>query len=169
MTRRRKPKPHRTGGSARHPASLANLRPGGNVAPLGNTQTRKHGAYARIAAERLDEKAREVYDALAADAPLRGDDGGLPSHDAVQVRLLADVLCRLDSVGAWLAGRWATDEGQRALEIESKLRREAADYLDALGMTPRSRAKLGLNLARTAGAFDLARHWQEQGDDDAHS
>ena len=33
------------------------------------------------------------------------------------------------------------------------MRREAADYLDALGMTPKSRAKLGLDLQRTV---DLA-------------
>ena len=30
------------------------------------------------------------------------------------------------------------------------MRREASDYLDALGMTPRSRAKLGLDLVRAA-------------------
>jgi hypothetical protein len=27
-----------------------------------------------------------------------------------------------------------------------------------------ARSKLGLNIARTAQTFDLARHWQEQGD-----
>jgi hypothetical protein len=27
-----------------------------------------------------------------------------------------------------------------------------------------ARSKLGLNIARTGAAFDLARHWQEQGD-----
>jgi hypothetical protein len=152
--KRRKPrKPGATGGSVRNERSLANLRNRG--VPPGNSLAVKHGAYARVVAAKLDSKAREVYDALAADAPLRGDDGGLPTHDAAMVRLLADVLCRLDSVGAWLDGRWATDEGQHVLEIESKLRREAADYLDAMGMSPRSRAKLGLDVQR-AGAFDLA-------------
>jgi hypothetical protein len=79
------------------------------------------------------------------------------------VRLLADVLCRLDSVGRWLDGRWATDEGRPILEVESKLRREAADYLDATGMSARSRVKLGIDVKR-AQSFDLARHWQEQDD-----
>jgi hypothetical protein len=27
-----------------------------------------------------------------------------------------------------------------------------------------ARSKLGLNIARTAQSFDLARHWQEQSD-----
>jgi hypothetical protein len=35
--------------------------------------------------------------------------------------------------------------------------------LDALGMTPLARSKLGLNI-RTGAAFDLASHWQEQDD-----
>jgi hypothetical protein len=39
------------------------------------------------------------------------------------------------------------------LELESRLRPEASDYLDALGMTSKSRAKLGLDLQRTV---DLA-------------
>jgi hypothetical protein len=33
--------------------------------------------------------------------------------------------------------------------------------LDALGMTPRSRAKLGLDVQR---GFDLAKHWAEGGE-----
>jgi hypothetical protein len=152
--RRRKSSKPVGGGGARHPRSLANLRPY-RGAPEGNLHAQRHGGYAQVAAEALDEKARTIYAALAADAPLRGEDGGLPSHDSVQVRLLADVLCRLDSVSSWLAGRWATDEGRPVLELESKLRREAADYLDALGMTPRSRARLGIDVARVAN-FDLA-------------
>lgn len=169
MSRRRKgngPSKGQGGGGRRHPNSLANLV---KVPPAttGNRRALSHGGYAEVAAEALSAKTSEVYDALAADAPLRDEQGGLPRHDSVQVRLLADVLCRLDSVGGWLDGRWATKEARPVLELESRLRREAADYLDALGMTPRSRAKLGLNIARTAQSFDLARHWQEQGGDGA--
>jgi hypothetical protein len=58
--KRRKPrKQGATGGSTRNPNSLANLR--NRVAP-GATIAVKHGAYARIASDRLDAKAREVYD-----------------------------------------------------------------------------------------------------------
>jgi hypothetical protein len=41
------------------------------------------------------------------------------------------------------------------------MRREASDYLDALGMTPNSRAKLGLDLQRTV---DLASAMSEPDD-----
>lgn len=165
MSRRRKRKPSKPvgGGGAKNPNSLANLRPY-RGAPEGNRHAARHGGYAKVAAAALDAKAQEVYDALAADAPMRADDGGLPRHDSVQVRLLADVLCRLDSVGSWLAGRWATEEAGPVLELESKLRREAADYLDALGMTPRSRAKLGLDVVRAAQGFDLAQAWAAESD-----
>src|SRR3954463_6928704 len=57
-------------------------------APLGNRRAVQHGGYARVALEQLDAKAVEVFDALAADAPLRGPRGELPAADSVPVRLL---------------------------------------------------------------------------------
>ena len=36
-----------------------------------------------------------------------------------------------------------------AAELAGRMHREAADYLDALGMTPRARARLGLDLQHT--------------------
>lgn len=57
---------------------LANLRPGARTAPPGNRRALSHGGYAAVTRDRLDTKVREVYDALAADAPLRDLDGGLP-------------------------------------------------------------------------------------------
>ena len=162
MSRRRKPRTG--GGGARHPASLANLRRGVTTAPLGNDRAVTHSGYATVAREKLDEKAKVIFDALSDDAPLRAHDGGLPAHDAVVVRLLADCLVRLDSLSVWLAGRWATPEARPALELETKLRSQALDLAESMGMTPRSRARLGLDLGRAAQSFDLARHWQEQDD-----
>lgn len=100
---------------------------------------------------------------MAADAPLRDDAGELPAADHVQVRLLAECLCRLEDVSRWLADFGTRDkdtgDARRSLiELEGRLRREAADHLRELGMTPASRAKLGLDVAR---GFDLAKHWQE--------
>jgi hypothetical protein len=46
-----------------------------------------------------------------------------------------------------------------AVELEGRLRREVADYLDAMGMSPRSRARLGLDVGR---GFDLAQHWAQE-------
>jgi hypothetical protein len=44
-----------------------------------------------------------------------------------------------------------------------RLRSQALDLAESMGMTPRSRARLGIDVGRAAEAFDLARHWQEDG------
>jgi hypothetical protein len=158
------------GGLSRKPAArarqLANLKRGDNPAAAGNRHRVTHGAYARVAADRLDRKAREVFDALAADAPLR-EDGELPAADGAAVRLAADVLCRLDDLSGWLRDHGWLDAGgqprEGLLDLERRLRAEAADHLDALGCTPRSRARLGLDVARAAG-FDLAQRWADAAD-----
>jgi phage terminase small subunit len=140
---------------AKRGRQLANLR-AAPPAPPGNDRTLQHGGYADIARERLEEKQREVFDALAADAPLRDERGGLPAADAPMVELLCTALCRLENVREYLARRgWQDGKGRPrpAVELESRLRKEAADYLDALGMTPRSRVRLGLDITR---ARDLA-------------
>jgi hypothetical protein len=62
----------------------------------------------------------------------------------------------LEDVGGWLDVHGVLDRRGRersAARWERRLRGEALRYLDALGMTPKSRARLGLDLARTA---DLA-------------
>lgn len=127
---------------------LANLRRGGAT-----TGGRKpvHGGYAAVARDRLEAKAVEVYDALAADAPLRNADGSLPAADSVLVRLLAECLCRLDTISAHLRDHGIlTPDGEvrSVVEVEGKLRREAADHAEALGMSPRARAKIGMDLVR---------------------
>jgi hypothetical protein len=153
------------GGNSSNPAararSLANLKRGDQGMP-GNRNRVTHGAYARIAEDRLEVKAREVYLALAEDAPVRAGDGGLPAADAVPVRLLAETLCRLDDVAAYLRDRGLLGEDgnlRPAVDVERRLRAEALDYSEALGMTPRSRARLGLDLARS---FDLAAMWAQE-------
>ena len=98
--------------SRRASRQLANLR-NAPPAPVGNRRRLVHGAYGAVAAERLDAKARELFAALAEDAPVRADDGGLPSHDAVAVRMLADALCRLDSIAEYLGTAGLEDEHGR--------------------------------------------------------
>jgi hypothetical protein len=158
------------GGGARHPNSLANLQPGAGAGDGGLQRRLDHGGYAHIAGQQLDAKTLEIYDALSADAPLRDGEGGLPRHDAAAVALLAQCLCRLDAVSAHVRDFGVLVQRGRhkgsvrpAVELEGRLRREAAGYLDALGMTPKARAALGLNLAATR---DLARQWAEEGDPD---
>ncbi len=146
--------------TSRDPAKAAiqraNLR-NAPAAPRGNQRTRVHGAYAALPAERVDAKVREVASALAEDAPVRAADGGLPAADAVAVRQLAEALCRLDDIAEYLSRRgWEDNSGKPrpVLDYEGRLRSHVLDLLRELGMTPRARAALGLDLVRAASAGD---------------
>ena len=133
---------------------LANLKPRPVPAPYG---ARRHGGYSTVTAERLAPRTREIFDALALDAPLRDQGGELPAADAGIVTLLAQALCRLEDVTGYIEETgWLdqkTGEPRTAvLEIERRLQSMAAGLMDKLGMTPASRARLGLDLARTIDA-----------------
>lgn len=142
------------GGGAGHPNSLANLRPAPPPPPAGNVRALKHGAGAREATLiRAGSWAERILVELEREAPLRDESGDLPAHDRQVVELLASALARLEAVSAWLETRPPVDEKGRpwpAEELAGRLRREASRYLDALGMTPTSRARLGFDLTRTA-------------------
>lgn len=132
---------------------LANLRRG--VTKPSPTANLRHGGYAQLRREEIEDEERRVLEALEADAPLRDPDGGLPAADGVAVRLLASCLVRLQRVEAYLTAHGFLDEKgepRPVLEVEAKLRRDALDAAEALGMTPRSRARLGLDLVRAAEA-----------------
>jgi hypothetical protein len=136
---------------------LANLVPGGGTpSSTSNKIALRHGGYAEISREALDEQERRVLDAISDDAPLRDPDGALPRADGVMVRVLASALVRLDRVESyhrdhgWLDGK---GEPRPSAHLERLLRAEIADHCDALGMSPRSRARLGLDLQR---GYDLA-------------
>jgi phage terminase small subunit len=115
-----------------------------------------------VVRQRLEAKAREVYEAIGEDLPLRGPDGGPHPGDTVPVRLLAEALCRLEDVTAHLRDRGLLDsEGsvRPAVDLERRLRAEVLDLCRELGLTPRSRAALGLDLAR---GLDLATAMSER-------
>ena len=136
---------------------LANLKPRPVPAPYG---ARRHGGYSTVTAERLAPRTREIFDALALDAPLRDQGGELPAADAGIVQLLAQALCRLEDVTDYLEQTgWLdqkTGEPRTAvLEIERRLQSMTAGLMDKLGMTPASRARLGLDLARTIDAAQV--------------
>lgn len=136
---------------------MANLDPQARAAKKGNRLGVTHGAFAKVIESRVEDRVKVVIAALAEDAPLRAADGGLPVEDLAIVRLLAECLCRTEDVSGYLRDHGILDpktkELRRAVDREGTLRAEAASYLDALGMTPRARARLGLDLARTV---DLA-------------
>jgi hypothetical protein len=147
------------GGGARNPRSLANLKRGDNAAPPGNLRRETHGAYRRVLdAADLESAERRVFEALAADAPVRDANGELPAADAVMVRLLADALVRLDGIRDYLRRRGLEDEHGRVresvLDLERRLRIEVDQRADSLGMSATSRARLGLDLARAAATLE---------------
>ncbi len=115
----------------------------------------------------MDGKARAIYSALAAEAPLRDAGGGLPAADRTAVELLALCLARLESIARWLElhGLLDPDSGEprAAVDLERRLRVEAADHAAALGLTPRARVALGLDLQR---GFDLAQAMSALTDDE---
>jgi hypothetical protein len=171
VTRRRKKK--RGGGAARNPNSLANLRrgpqPGLRPAPRGNTRALRHGGRAEITIPGLDAARREILDRLAASAPVRDETGGLPAADEATVELAARALARHRSVDNWLAAHGVLDEmtgePKKAAEYAESSARTADGLLAKLGMNPKDRAALGVDIQR---GFDLAAHWAEQdGSDDA--
>lgn len=147
----------------RRARQLANLRPAPPAPPAGNVRALTHGGTARKATLiRAGSWAQRILAELEAEAPLRDNAGGLPVHDRQVVELLASALARLEAVTAWLETRPAVNEKGEpwpAEDVAHRLRRETASYLDALGMTPTARARLGLDLARS---FDLAAFWAEQ-------
>ena len=90
---------------------------------------------------------------------MREGDGSLPAADGPAIRMAAEALVRLDRIGEFIERRgWEDESGKPrpVLEYEARLRGHAFDLLKELGMTPASRAKLGVDLARTAGAAEDA-------------
>ena len=147
---------------------IANLKQGGNPPPPPGGRT-EHRGYAVVSAERMEAKVCEVFDALALDTPLRDADGGLPREDAPVVQLLAECLCRLDDVRANIRDYGAFDRKTHELRPvvarEAELRREAFGYMEAIGNTPRSRVKLGLDLGRGASLAQMMSAAGDGGDD----
>jgi len=138
----------------------AKLVPGAGAAAPGEQRALAHGAYARILRSEQQEQEALIFEALAADAPLRDGDGGLPAADAMIVGQLAEYLIVRDRLKADIArhGEWES-RGKRKGQERPAVRRlsETWDRIERLshklGMDPVGRARLGVDLARTV---DLA-------------
>lgn len=139
---------------------LANLRPGAKTAPPGNSRALKHGTFASIPRDQLDAEVRELYGLLADAAPLRGPGGDLPQADEAAVEVAARALKRWRGVVSWCDrfGRFdeRTGDPKPAARYELEAERALHRGLDVLGLNPASRARLGLDVARTAAALDPA-------------
>jgi hypothetical protein len=137
---------------------LSNLRRA-PAPPAGNRRAVKSGAWATAKTLRVEPKVQAIYEQLAEEAPLRAPDGSLPAADSTLVELLALCLARLESVAAYLSVYGPLDESRGgavrpAAEYERRLRLEARDHASALGLSPRARVALGLDLQRTVSLAD---------------
>ena len=141
-----------------HPNSRKNLRKTPPPpAPPGNKRALRHGARAKPEAlPGLAQARQDLYRALAERVPVRADDGGAHPADEPTIEQAAIALARVRSIDAWLARHGVIDrEGnvRPAVAALEKTQATAADLLDKLGLNPRSRVALGLDIAR---GFDLA-------------
>jgi hypothetical protein len=118
----------------------------------GNKRAVKHGAKAQPEPRRQAALEAQIRDAL----PVRGADGEAPVHDLIAVRLLAITLCRLESCAAYVSQHGQFFKGGRvrpAVELEDKLIARAQKLAAELGMTPRSRVALGVDLVHAQASL----------------
>lgn len=138
---------------------LANLRPA-PPAPQGHSRSLVHGGRAEVLFREVGGEVRELLDLLADAAPVRDADGALPAADAVAVERAARALARYRRLSGWCDAHGRFDERsgevKPAAEYELRAERALAEALDALGMSPVSRARLGVDLARAASSAEEA-------------
>ena len=144
---------------AKRARQLANLKRA-PAAPAGNVRAVRHGALRRVLdSADLDAAEQRIRDALRDDLVL------YDASDEAIIRALADTLCRLDSLADYFRRRGIEDSKgalrEGALDLERRLRAQALDLAGELGMTPRSRLALGLDLVRTEQAAEEARAARE--------
>jgi hypothetical protein len=137
----------------RRAKQLANLQRGGpSGAQPGNRRAWKHGVYAQITEAELDVRTRELFEAVGEMLPVRDADGGVPVSDVLVTRMLAETMIRRERVRVeeLRHGLEAPDGSLRGIvEYGLRLDERALALAKELGLTPASRAKLGLDLART--------------------
>lgn len=120
-----------------------------------------HGANARLILIEPGSEAEQTFEVLSAAVPMRDGDGQLAPQDRLAVEALAVKLVRLRRAGVVLNAQGEFTKGGKlkpVADYERRLLNVALGYMDALGLTPRGRVKLGVGLAKQ---FDLAKHWQE--------
>jgi P27 family predicted phage terminase small subunit len=157
---------------AKRATQLANLQPGAGQASDGNGRALTHGGYSAALVADVETEVLELMEALGGSAPVHDPDGSLPAADVAAVERAARALKRWRTLSQWcdLHGR-IVERGKAkgavkpAAELELKAERELAAALEALGMTPRSRAALGVDLVRarvTAEEAEAARAARER-------
>jgi hypothetical protein len=121
-------------------------------APVGNERALTHGAYS---APRLGKRTGEIVDELRPLLPVADE------CDEPALRLLALSLARLERAAEALELKTKPSELARLEQDARGWVNSSVRLADALGMTPTSRARLGLTLVRARevvnGGQDLSR------------
>jgi hypothetical protein len=135
---------------------MQNLRrPAG--AQKGQQLALRNGSRAKLPVGNIKRARLEIQEALAAAAPLRDKDGGLPIADRAAVEIVAAGLARQRYMEEYLERVTPFTNGfHLRYTLVRELRRTEKQLLAALhelGMTPRGRAALGLDVARTGAAL----------------
>jgi hypothetical protein len=129
---------------------------------VANLAARRHGA--QVSSWRLAPRAEEIAAELAELVPASS-----PS-DGPTVSLLATILCRLEIANAYVERNGLFDARGRPrpiVRLVSTWENSAGRLLDQLGMSPTSRARLGLDLTRARGEA-LRAHLEEHYEGPAH-
>ncbi len=124
----------------------------------------KHGAYAT---GKLAPRAAEIADAIRELVPASS------SSDGPAIEVLARIVARIEVVDVWLEENGIFRAGgkgdpQPILKMLSVWENSALRTMAALGMTPTSRAQLGLRITRAKGEAlraHLEEHYSESGNE----
>lgn len=159
---------------AKRERQLANLRRGGPAnagswQPGQSSPNLRHGLHTRPPEDPgewrlqiLSPAAQELLEALAEAAPVRDAAGDVPIHDRLAIEAAAvDLIIVRRCLGFLVAQGFEDSRGNQRPEVDGlgRANERLMKKLDRLGMTPASRAKLGLAMARTA---DLATAMSER-------
>ncbi len=133
-----------------------------NAADVGNSRALQHGARASDAnLVHLDDTRQALFDWLAATAPVR-EAGQLPQADMPAVEDCARAWARVRQIDDWVSKHGPLDKRGRprpALQALERASKNLTEKLAQLGMTPRARVSLGVDLVRTV---DLATAMSEK-------
>ena len=164
----------RTGGSERHPNSMANLRGVNGTPPAtawkpGAAPHMKHGGRTRQPerSQQYPEAKGEVVDTVERSVPIRGPDGEVLPEFELAVHMTTIQLIVVKRVTGFLqTNGWEDERGElRLTEIEAVQRAldRMRKWLRELAGTPAAWASAGYDVARTREAqTDLAVRWSKQ-------
>lgn len=124
----------------------------------GNRHGMTHGGLATPSPIELEPLEREIFEALAADAPVKDADGTLPAADRAVVSLLAQTWWRLQNVRTWLdehgevhTRRYTSDDPKQKRRRErAKRKRRAYDPMRVVELEAKLRRRLRTTSTRSA-------------------